>query len=211
MTHLVTSMTKHAEHMKHVAAYAANRGASTKGIRPYIGNPQASVMIVGRTMPYGDVAPFDSPPSKIVRQTLAIMEVTPPMVLMTNLVKFWFPVDGEVVADEWRTLLMEEMAIVAPKAVILLGTHVANQIVHQSEDIGELRKHRFGLKSLPRTTFFVTHDPSTLVANAPRANLDPSLEFMRDLRAVFDVDRSYFAGPSKLVTDRGEPCPEPQQ
>ena len=186
-------MTRHTEHLKVIEAYASSHGANTRRVKSYVGNPQASVAIVGWQMPEEDRAPFVSVPLNLVRETLSIMGVTPSMVFLTNVVKYWLSPDQVFVLADWKELLLREIEIVGPKAVIVLGGAAARCVLGGRGEMDRFRKTRFSLARFPQTTFFATYGPEELVRAQSSVRTARTLEFRSDLRAVFDVNQLYFA------------------
>ena len=158
---------------------------------PSVGQAGARVAVVGFCPPPKETQAF----SGIIGEMLDSCSVPPQWLLKTYLVRRR-PASVKALAKAiliWTPLLMEELAIVRPNAVILLGQFTARAVLGTNEfETEKLRKTRFVLKnSIPETNFFVTFSPEEVCGNGGLdGNKGQYWHF--DYMAVFEGITKYF-------------------
>jgi uracil-DNA glycosylase family 4 len=167
----------------------------------YEGNTPAPVMIVGFQVGAEEAKPFTSVINQVVRGLLTNMRVGHDLVMLTNLFKAPQPAAGKGVGL-WVNFLFEEIKVVQPKAVILLGLYTAKAVLNlPHSDVENARRIRYVWPGRTETNFFVTYPPELLAVAPPRVGLSAQgVGFVQDLKAVFEADGQHF---DRLVAVKG--------
>jgi len=159
----------------------------------------APIMIVGLRHFPGETSPFDAPERAIVIQLLLKLAIKPHMVFITDLVKA--PMGGAIdprVLARWNHFLFEQIQIVEPKAVILLGTEVAKAVILTDRPhVQDYRRTRFVWPQRTRTNFFVTFGPEDVIQETAvgfgRGMLGmKQAAMLEDIKAVAETDLTHF-------------------
>jgi uracil-DNA glycosylase family 4 len=192
-------MSRYANYVRKVQEHAMGGwGADLSKLAISDGNTKAPVMIVGWQHGESEAKPFTEPPRDLVRIALANMGVTYHMVLLTDLVKIPRPALARTNEDvgTWVDLLLEEIEIVEPKAVVLLGQEVAAWVLHgPSLNLASLRRARFIMPTKTNASFFATYAPADVCGRnllSKSSGRYRPVEWVTDLRAVFEVDERHF-------------------
>ena len=155
------------------------------------GQVGAKVAVVGMKPERNETIPFTGKLTGLAGQLLASLEVPDPLLLKTYLVRS--PRAARSPAVPWVEILKEELEIVRPKAVILLGAELARAVLNlPGEEIEHLRKTRFVFRKNAAMSWFVTFSPQDVDAGgglqSPMGNY-----WTFDHSAVFESVERYFA------------------
>jgi hypothetical protein len=170
----------------------------------------ARTMLLGMMPSLNEKLPFTVGPSMYLRHVLGSQMGVPKQLIYYNyIVKR--PLDMSRTWDEWTAYTREEIRDhLQPPAVVCLGLHVANQILDLNiNDVQHLRKTRLYDAKLPRTNFFVTHDPATVVTKEDASDDRIGREFVEDLTAVFEVKNSHFMKTRDVTRKNSNATGEP--
>jgi uracil-DNA glycosylase len=164
-----------------------------------VGNPTARVAVVGFRPDGEEDAVFRGPRSQLIKNAIQGLGVPAHLLWYTYLIKqqktpemvLW----NEV--KPWTELLQQELQIVGCKATILLGVEAAWAMLgYDPPNTEQLRKHRYMLRKLPDTNFFVTYSGEEISRLSGKEDLMTKegvlANMASDLTAVFKVDESYF-------------------
>jgi len=180
-------------------AVAAGKAAGAGPYVPSEGGVGAKAAIVGFCPMPADDRPFTDPAVALEREVLLACGVPNELVLLTHVLRER-PLEHRVSESlrEWLPLLIEQLRLVRPKAILLLGVHASEAVLGQHElDIERLRHVRFVLtRSLPASNIFVTYSPDQVWAEGG-LNSNLGCQFTFDHMAVFKGqyygnERSYF-------------------
>ena len=160
----------------------------------------APIMIVGYRHLPGEASPFDATHRAIVITLLQQLAIKPHMVFITDLVKA--PIVGDTIDPKvlarWGNFLFEQIQIVEPKAVILLGAETAKVVIRVDRPaVQDYRHTRFVWPQRTPTNFFVTYGPDD-VAKETSVGFGKGMLGMKqaaiheDIKAVAEADITHF-------------------
>ena len=180
------------------------------------GSPvHARVMLLGMMPVQREKLPFTVGPAMYLRHVVnGQMGIPKPLIYYNYIIKR--PADTAKTWPEWTAHTREEIREhLRPPAVVCLGLNVANQLLGLTiNDVTHLRKTRLYDATIPRTNFFVTHDPATVVTKEDAGDDRIGREFAEDLTAVFEVKNSYFMKTRDVTRKNnnatGDPVQDPE-
>ena len=183
-----------------MTAYGESLGVRMQGLVMSCCPAQcAPMMFVGfRHLP-GEIHPFDAPHRAILITMLQRLNIEPHMAFITDLVKA--PLSGEIAANilsRWNDFLFQQITLVQPKAVVLLGTDTAAAVLRITRSsVEDYRHRRVVWPQRTRTNFFVTCGPDDLademLLGGGRGLLGTAgIGMHEDIRAVAEADVHYF-------------------
>ncbi len=162
------------------------------------GNPAANVAVVGLQAAAGEQQPFREEPNVRVLEAMVSMGVGPDAVFTTYMLKDPATPREPEQFRLWGGYLSQELQLLNPRAVLLLGRDVFKWFTGIDNDIQKIRNTVFGYAAHSHN-LFVTHAPEDLVVGE-----DTHREFMQDLTAVLRVDPLHFPKAVELPSvDRG--------
>lgn len=132
------------------------------------GNQQASLMIVGdipRLIDEQQQQPFSGEVGELLGGMLSHLEVEVDSVYFANLLKCRPPLDGSPQANQAASCLSylrQQIKLVNPSLVLLLGRHSAQQVLGKSEAMSQLRKKQHTAQGFD-THFMTTYHPAYLL------------------------------------------------
>jgi hypothetical protein len=156
------------------------------------GGDHPNILIVGYKAVRGEQHPFQTSPGIRVVEGLVRLGVPPAAVRIGYLFRdHEAPNDDKACTKLWVKELMEEIDILKPRAVLLLGKRVADTILGVNDnDIDKYRRTRFATKPLG-VNFMVTYSPEELAA-AGDWDTETSKTFMEDLFALVTVNEKHY-------------------
>lgn len=185
-------MTPYQAFTESVTKYAASLGAA--GVQ-MDSCDHAPVLMVGWQSDPGEATPFSSEPRKGLRDVLASMRVGAGLVRLTDLIKIPDPAitDPGKCPIKWSDLLFEEVQATQAQAVILLGLSVGRVVLRigADEKLASVRRTRFQWPGRTKASFFVTDTTENLAIAGNLMDLN-TMEWLSDIRAVFEVNTLYF-------------------
>ena len=187
-------MTPYETFIKNVFDFAARHSVSMDDRLIHEGSPTARVMLVGWQIGDDETKPFGAEGKKALRGFLSKMNVGPEMVLLTNLIKVPQPVMslGDTRVGTWVVFLFEEIKVVIPLAVSLLGLPVAAAVLRLTDDsIEKVRSCHFMWPGRTQTHFFATYAPEEITFPNGGMSIE-GINWITDIKAVFEADETHF-------------------
>lgn len=132
------------------------------------GNQQASLMIVGdipRLLDEQRKQPFSGEAGELLGRMLSQLELSADAVYFTNLLKCRPPLDNPPQANQagsCLSYLKQQIKLLNPHLVLLMGRSTAQQVLGKSESMAQLRQNQHQITGL-ETDFITTYHPSYLL------------------------------------------------
>ena len=185
-------MNKHTQFLRRVQQYSrAGAGCDISRLTVSDGNCNAPLMIAGFQHGNAETKPFTAEPGNFLRAVLAKMQIPPSFVMLTNIIKSpTFLKRSDI--EKWVELFREEVQIINPRCVILCGMEAAGWLLNLRQgSLDQYRRLRIVKSDAIALSYFVTHSPYD-IPQPPAGVNGQGLEFIQDLRAVFEADTNYF-------------------
>ncbi len=183
------------------------------------GNPHAPVALVGEQP--GDTedqrgVPFVGPAGQLLQRALEEAGLGRDRVYVTNAVKhFHFTPQGKrrihatptaAHVNACRPWLAEELRLVDPQVVVLLGATAAKALLGPAVRVGKDRGHPIERETTRGTkTFFVTTHPSAVLRTPEDARDAAYAGLVDDLRAVAGLLTDESSSPASTATSSRSP------
>ena len=132
------------------------------------GNQQASLMFVGdipRLLDEQLKQPFSGEAGELLNSMLDHLEVEPDSVYFTSLLKCRPPLDGSPQANQAASCLSylrQQIKLLNPSLVVLLGRHSAQQVLGKVDPMSQLRQTQHTAQGYD-TRFIATYHPAYLL------------------------------------------------
>ncbi len=161
----------------------------------FSGDPNAKLMFIGEAPSYHDEKkqqPFSGPAGDKLNGILKAMGLSRQQVFITHMVKYRPAMENQTTGnrkpsrEEIRAslrLLLEEIKIVQPAAIVILGATAAQAILGTSEDLDSLRGKPHSLAGTKSPITRVTYHPSYLLNNQGN---DAKRKLWEDMLAVME-------------------------
>lgn len=133
------------------------------------GSLQADVMIVGdipRLLDEQSQQPFSGEAGELLNSMLAHLELDPAAAYYANLLKCRPPLDNPPQSNQSASCLSylkQQIKLLEPSIVILMGRSTAQQVLGKSEAMAQLRKKHHQVEGV-RARFITTYHPEYLLA-----------------------------------------------
>lgn len=152
------------------------------------GNPQADMMLIGEG-PGSDEnkqgRPFVGRAGQLLNKMLTAIHLKREDVYIANIVKCQPPGNRNPLPDEagqCLPYLQEQIELVQPKLIVLLGKVAALYLLNLKDTLGNMRLRRFTLKGVPT---YVTYHPAALLRNPSfKKGSWKDLQYYRDFLGI---------------------------